>query len=176
MLPRSCSLLWPMMPCETLLHCCHKALLSLGTRLIWRYLSLNSNQRLQCGSKAFRLSERKDSPALLLGQTTNNFVLSFLGFYFETALVIWEPKLTGFSWGFIVSLLSFAAGESPNAPLFLLSTSQMCHGPMGDSRGWAQPWIRRGAGRERCSLSFPHNDQFLGHFILSLYPWHPHMD
>lgn len=40
------------------------------------------------------IRERKDSPALLLGQTTNNYVLSFLGFYFETALVIWGLKLS----------------------------------------------------------------------------------
>lgn len=144
----SCSLLWPIQPCETLLGCCHKALLNIGTRLIWQYLSLNSNQRLHYGSKSFRLPERKDSPAPLLGQTTNNFVLYFLGFYFETAWVIWELMLSDFGWGFFVSQLSFA-GESPNAPLLLPSVSQMCHNPMGTAEGglaldkkrsWKKAW------------------------------------
>lgn len=47
-------------------------------------------------SKSFHLSQRKDSPALLLGQTTNNFVLLFLGFYFEALFVVWELKLSDF--------------------------------------------------------------------------------
>lgn len=90
-------------------------------------------------------------------------MLSFLGFYFETVLVVWELSSQTLA---EVSLCSaeLCSRREPRCPIAFVIHEPNVPQPFGDSTGWAQPWIRREAGREHCSLSFPHNDQFLGSF------------
>lgn len=147
-----------MEPCETLLHWCHKERLNLITGC----LSLNLNQRLQCGSKPFSLSERKDSPALLLGQTTKNFVFSFLGFHFGIRHLGTEDLRLCLR--FHCVSIELCGRREPKCPIAFVIHEPNVPQPHGHSTRWAQPWIRRGAGREHCSLFYPHSHQFLGSF------------
>ena len=69
-------------------------------------------------------------------------------------------------------VLSSVAGESPDAALLLLPMSQMCCSPTGIAQGELSPGGERELEESVAVCPSLVMTSFLGHFILSLYPWH----